>query len=96
MGFSGVLPAAHAVALHWAHPHIFVALAYELAMAVFYTIGAWFYVSRVPEKWRPGAFDLAGHSHQIFHVFVVLGALAHCGATLIIMDFRRGFSTCLA
>ncbi|CAI8587234.1 unnamed protein product [Vicia faba] len=53
-----------------------------------------FYVTRIPERWKPGAFDIAGHSHQIFHVFVVLGALAHSTATLVIMDFRRGSPTC--
>ncbi|XP_007013901.2 PREDICTED: heptahelical transmembrane protein 2 isoform X1 [Theobroma cacao] len=94
MGFSGVIPAAHAVALHWGHPHIFVSLGYELAMAFLYAAGAAVYTSRIPERWKPGAFDIAGHSHQIFHVFVVLGALAHGAATLVIMDFRRETATC--
>ena len=94
MGFSGVIPAAHAVALHWGQPHIFVAVGYELAMAILYATGAGFYVSRIPERWKPGAFDLAGQSHQIFHVFVVLGALAHSFATLVILDFRLGSPTC--
>ncbi|XP_022731942.1 heptahelical transmembrane protein 2-like [Durio zibethinus] len=95
MGFSGVIPAAHAVALHWGHPHIFVSLGYELAMAFLYAAGAAVYTSRIPERWKPGAFDIAGHSHQIFHVFVVLGALAHCVATLVIMDFRQVSATCV-
>ncbi|KAK4265425.1 hypothetical protein QN277_026480 [Acacia crassicarpa] len=94
MGFSGVIPAAHALALHWGHPHISVSLVYELAMALLYATGAGFYVSRFPERWKPGAFDIAGHSHQIFHVFVVLGALAHCIATVVIMDFRRALPIC--
>ncbi|XP_021277733.1 heptahelical transmembrane protein 2 [Herrania umbratica] len=94
MGFSGVIPAAHAVALHWGHPHMFVSLGYELAMAFLYAAGAAVYTSRIPERWKPGAFDIAGHSHQIFHVFVVLGALAHSVATLVIMDFRRETATC--
>ncbi|XP_027329687.1 heptahelical transmembrane protein 2 [Abrus precatorius] len=94
MGFSGVIPAAHALALHWGHPHIFVALGYELTMAILYAVGVGFYVSRIPERWKPGAFDIAGHSHQIFHVFVVLGALAHSVATLVILDFRLGSPTC--
>ena len=94
MGFSGVVPAAHAVALHWGSHHIVVALSYELAMALFYAVGAAFYVKRVPEKWCPGRFDIAGHSHQIFHVFVVLGALAHSVATLVVLDFRRGSPAC--
>ncbi|PON70400.1 AdipoR/hemolysin-III-related [Parasponia andersonii] len=94
MGFSGIIPAAHAVFLHWGSRHIMVALTYELAMAVFYGSGAAFYISRMPEKWKPGKFDIAGHSHQIFHVFVVLGALAHSVATLVVLDFRRGSPTC--
>ncbi|XP_025630640.1 heptahelical transmembrane protein 2 [Arachis hypogaea] len=94
MGFSGIIPAAHALALHWGHPHINIAVGYELAMAVLYATGAGFYVSRIPERWKPGAFDLAGQSHKIFHVFVVLGALAHSVATLVILDFRLGSPTC--
>lgn len=94
MGFSGVIPVVHALVLYWGNQHIFVALGYELAMAIFYASGAAFYVSRIPERWKPGKFDLAGHSHQIFHVFVVLGALAHSAATLVVMDFRRGSPTC--
>ncbi|KAL5842178.1 hypothetical protein ACOSQ3_012781 [Xanthoceras sorbifolium] len=93
MGFSGVIPASHAVYLYWGHPHISLSLVYELVMALLYTVGAGFYVSRIPERWKPGAFDIAGQSHQIFHVFVVLGALTHCAATLVIMDFRRNSPT---
>ncbi|XP_004514144.1 heptahelical transmembrane protein ADIPOR2-like isoform X2 [Cicer arietinum] len=94
MGFSGVVPAVHALVSNWGHTHILVAIGYEFLMAILYATGAMFYVTRIPERWKPGAFDIAGHSHQIFHVFVVLGALAHAIATLVIMDFRRGSPTC--
>ncbi|KHN02053.1 Adiponectin receptor protein 2 [Glycine soja] len=94
MGFSGVIPAVHTLATHYDHPHVVVALGYELLMAILYTTGAVFYVTRIPERWKPGAFDIAGHSHQIFHVFVVLGALAHTLATLLVMEFRQGSPTC--
>ncbi|XP_031494645.1 heptahelical transmembrane protein ADIPOR2-like [Nymphaea colorata] len=94
MGFSGLVPAAHALWLNWDQPHCLVTLAYEVAMALFYAAGAGFYVSRVPERWKPGAFDIAGHSHQIFHVLVVAGALAHYGATLVLLDWRDR-ATCL-
>ncbi|KAG8372493.1 hypothetical protein BUALT_Bualt12G0071800 [Buddleja alternifolia] len=92
MGFSGVIPATHAVILHWDHPQIIVSLGYEIAMGVLYGVGAVFYVSRIPERWKPGAFDIVGHSHQIFHVFVVAAALAHTAATLVIMEWRRGLN----
>ncbi|XP_073156584.1 heptahelical transmembrane protein 3-like [Henckelia pumila] len=90
MGFSGVIPAAHGLVLYWDHPQIIASLGYEIAMGILYGLGAVFYVTRIPERWMPGAFDIVGHSHQIFHVFVVAAALVHCAATLIIMDWRQG------
>ncbi|XP_022751639.1 heptahelical transmembrane protein 2-like [Durio zibethinus] len=95
MGVSGVIAAAHAVALHWGHPHIFLSLGYDLATVFLCIAGAVVYASRIPERWNPGAFDIAGHSHQIFHVIVVLASLAHTVATLVIMDFRQESATCV-
>lgn len=88
MGLFGLVPAIHAVIVKWNEPQRNITIAYELAMALSYLIGAVFYVSRIPERWRPGWFDLAGSSHQIFHVFVVMGALAHYGAALVFLDFH--------
>jgi adiponectin receptor len=89
MGFSGLVPAAHALWINWAHPTCHVALALELLMAAAYATGAAIYVNRVPEKWWPGAFDLVGHSHQIFHVFVLIGALIHYTATTMLLHWRK-------
>ncbi|XP_074581910.1 heptahelical transmembrane protein ADIPOR2-like [Curcuma longa] len=88
MGFSGVVPAVHALCLNWDHREVHIALALEAAMAVAYASGATVYVSRIPERWRPGEFDLVGHSHQIFHVLVLVGALTHCLATKVLLDWR--------
>lgn len=88
MGLSGVVPGVHAAVVNWSEPRRPVTLAYEIAMALSYLTGAFFYVSRIPERWKPGWFDLAGQSHQIFHVFVVAGALAHYGAALIFLEWR--------
>lgn len=88
MGLFGLFPAIHGCVLNWDNPRRNLTLAYESAMALSYLIGTGFYVARVPERWRPGLFDLAGHSHQIFHVFVLLGALAHYGAALVFMEYR--------
>lgn len=90
MGFSGLIPATHALFLHYGHPQVLLALSYEIIMGILYATGAVFYMTRFPERCKPGAFDLVGHSHQIFHVFVVAAALAHCVASLVIMDWRRG------
>ncbi|XP_072964060.1 heptahelical transmembrane protein ADIPOR2-like [Typha angustifolia] len=92
MGFSGVIPAVHALWINWGHRACYVALALEVAMAAAYATGAGFYVSRVPEKWRPGGFDIVGHSHQIFHALVLVGALTHYAATSVLLDWRDGFA----
>ncbi|KAA8522974.1 hypothetical protein F0562_009397 [Nyssa sinensis] len=88
MGLFGIVPAIHAVIVNWTEPQRNVTLAYEAVMALSYLTGTMFYVSRIPERWKAGWFDLAGHSHQIFHVFVILGALAHYGAALVFLEFR--------
>ncbi|KAF5177240.1 Heptahelical transmembrane protein [Thalictrum thalictroides] len=88
MGISGIIPAIHACIVNWSEPRRFITLAYESAMALSYAIGTLFYVTRIPERWRPGWFDLAGHSHQIFHLFVIMGALAHYAATHVFIDWR--------
>ncbi|KAH7688502.1 AdipoR/hemolysin-III-related protein [Dioscorea alata] len=88
MAFSGIIPAIHAAVVNWNEPKRNITLAYELAMALFYVIGTLFYVSRVPERWKPGLFDVVGQSHQIFHVFVIAGALAHYAAALVFLEYR--------
>uniref|UniRef100_A0A0E0LDW9 Heptahelical transmembrane protein ADIPOR1 n=1 Tax=Oryza punctata TaxID=4537 RepID=A0A0E0LDW9_ORYPU len=88
MGLSGVVPAVHAVAVNWHEPRRNVTLAYEGAMAASYLTGTAFYLTRVPERWRPGMFDLCGHSHQIFHALVIAGALAHYGAAIVFIQAR--------
>ncbi|KAG8058274.1 hypothetical protein GUJ93_ZPchr0002g25655 [Zizania palustris] len=89
MGLSGVVPALHALWLNWGHVACYLALALEVVMGLAYAVGAWFYVSRVPEKWRPGVFDVVGHSHQIFHVFVLVGAVTHYVAVDVLLNWRE-------
>lgn len=75
-GLSGVIPC-----LHWsliASPVALEVLGLNIGlMCGFYIIGAYFYATLYPEKWRPGAFDLVGQSHQIWHVFVFLAAAVY-------------------
>ncbi|XP_066325105.1 heptahelical transmembrane protein ADIPOR2-like [Miscanthus floridulus] len=89
MGLSGVVPALHALWLNWGHAACYLALGLEVAMGLAYATGAWFYVSRVPEKWRPGVFDVVGHSHQIFHVLVLVGAVTHYVAVAVLIHWRE-------
>jgi channel protein (hemolysin III family) len=42
-----------------------------------YIIGAGIYVARVPERCKPGKFNVFGHSHQLFHFCVVTACIIH-------------------
>lgn len=88
MGVSGLAPILHKLLLFWNHPEAIHTTGYELLMGAFYAIGALVYATRVPERWCPGKFDIAGHSHQLFHVLVVAGAYTHYQAGLVYLRWR--------
>ena len=72
---SGLGPAAHWAAI--APPSLARAFLPKLGlMFALYALGFAFYVSRWPERARPGRFDLFGASHQLWHLCVLLAALA--------------------
>lgn len=56
--------------------------------------GAVIYACRVPERWYPGKFDLAGHSHQLWHAAVVLAAWIHYQAVIILLQWRDASGGC--
>lgn len=88
MGLSGAAPILHKLYLFWGQPEVFHTTAYEILMGVLYGIGALVYATRIPERWMPGKFDIAGHSHQLFHILVVAGAYAHYRAGLVYLRWR--------
>ncbi|KAJ3303296.1 hypothetical protein HDV03_004034 [Kappamyces sp. JEL0829] len=51
------------------------AIGYVILMACQYVLGAFFYASRIPERFWPGKFDYFFQSHQIWHVLVVTATL---------------------
>ena len=59
-------------------------------------LGAAFYALRIPERWKPGAFDLAFNSHQLFHLCVVTAALVHYRGIKILLDWRDITGGCTA
>lgn len=42
-----------------------------------YIGGAIIYILRIPEKLYPVKFDLIGHSHNLFHIAILLGYAIH-------------------
>jgi hypothetical protein len=57
----------------------------ELLMGACYLTGAYIYAVAVPEKWKPGRFDVWMSSHNIFHILVVMGAYVHYRAALVLL-----------
>lgn len=52
-------------------------LIYYVFVGVFYLFGLYVYTVRCPERhYTPGKFNVCGNSHQIWHIFVLLGILA--------------------
>eukprot|EP00475_Leptophrys_vorax_P006773 TRINITY_DN14232_c0_g1_i1.p1 TRINITY_DN14232_c0_g1~~TRINITY_DN14232_c0_g1_i1.p1 ORF type:complete len:333 (+),score=2.52 TRINITY_DN14232_c0_g1_i1:85-999(+) len=88
MGASGLLPCMHKLLLHYNDPLAVTTTCYELLMGALYGLGALFYATRIPERWLPGRFDIAGHSHQIFHVLVIAGAYVHYRTGLLYLQWR--------
>jgi adiponectin receptor len=88
MALSGVVPCVHKIMIHFHEPAAMATLTYEVLMAFFYGLGAVIYATRIPERWKPGHFDIAGHSHQLFHVLVVMGAFTHYKAGLLYLEWR--------
>lgn len=50
-------------------------LYFLIPTTLFYSVGFMFFLAKCPERKRPGHYDMCGHSHQIWHVFVVLGII---------------------
>ena len=51
-------------------------------------IGAIFYVSRAPERFFPGRFNMHGSSHQIWHCCSLLGFIIHYNTLLSMAKYR--------
>lgn len=62
---------------------------YYLLCGASYLYGLYVYTARCPERKRPGQFNLCGHSHQIWHCFVVLGIIFQYIAVLETFEVRK-------
>eukprot|EP01122_Echinamoeba_exundans_P016977 TRINITY_DN8786_c0_g1_i1.p1 TRINITY_DN8786_c0_g1~~TRINITY_DN8786_c0_g1_i1.p1 ORF type:complete len:312 (-),score=10.17 TRINITY_DN8786_c0_g1_i1:142-1077(-) len=66
---------------HWVYLNGYYSVASQnflwriLMIYVYLAIGFFFYLTRIPERFAPGKFDLLLHSHQLWHVFVAAGPL---------------------
>jgi len=43
--------------------------------SIMHIVGAFFYVTRIPERYFPGSFDIWGASHQLFHILIAMSQI---------------------
>jgi adiponectin receptor len=72
-GLSTVVPYIHWVIV----TDIYYSVFKLVMVGVLYVGGALLYANRIPERLLRGKCDLVFHSHQLFHVCVILAALLH-------------------
>lgn len=91
MAFMGVVPFVHGAFLHGSGP--MAKFFSPIIPSIFsYLIGVVLYAFRFPERLAPGRFDLIGHSHQLWHVAIVLAILFHYRAILRFHESRFEYS----
>ncbi|KAK3318005.1 hemolysin-III related-domain-containing protein [Apodospora peruviana] len=90
LGVSGVGPILHGITIYgYSALNERMGLNWVILQGTMYIFGAFLYAARWPERQYPGAFDIWGSSHQIFHIFVVLAAAAHLYGMAKAFDFHH-------
>ncbi|CAD5227276.1 unnamed protein product [Bursaphelenchus xylophilus] len=69
-------------------------LQWIVLMGVFYLVGAAIYAFRFPERFCPGRCDLFCHSHQLFHIFVIIAAFVHFHGISELAMKQLGLGSC--
>lgn len=89
-GLSNLLPIFHIVYvvdpqyLHYFHVEPW------LLGGLLYVVGTMFYLYKVPESCcKHNQFDIIGNSHQIFHICILLAALAHYYGSVQVFHDRQ-------
>ncbi|KAF8852882.1 HlyIII-domain-containing protein [Acephala macrosclerotiorum] len=90
MGLSAVFPVLHGIEMYGMNDmRDRIGLTWLVLQGFLYILGAGLYAARWPERSWPGAFDIWGSSHQIFHVLVVMAAGSHLYGLLKAFDFHH-------
>ncbi|ODV97656.1 hypothetical protein PACTADRAFT_63101 [Pachysolen tannophilus NRRL Y-2460] len=86
-GLSGVFPVLYGIhTFGWDESVKRSSLNYLIMEGALYITGALLYAFRIPEKFNPGKYDFIGHSHQIFHLFVISAAYCHWHQLIIFLQ----------
>jgi adiponectin receptor len=88
-GLCGIAPCIHSTFFHGIEYSFSKGQMQNLIlMGALYCVGVVFFITRFPESYWPGKFNLIFQSHQIFHVLVVSAALVQVYAITVLQDNR--------
>lgn len=91
LGFCGFVPLSHLFAVHGARGLFSeLGIGWLLTSSGIYSLGIILISYHIPECWIPGRLDYFLTSHQIFHICVILGALAHYRCSLQSLHYCVG------
>lgn len=91
MAFTGIVPFFHGALLHGTRAMLsFYAPLFWSVLS--YAIGVVLYFNRLPECLAPGRFDYLGHSHQLWHVAILVAVALHYRAVLHFHENRFEYS----
>merc|ERR1712223_1116341 len=94
-GMSGIAPATHyGIVNGWQRSIDEAAIGWLILMGILYITGALLYAMRIPERFFPGKVDIWFHSHQIFHCFVIAGAIVHYHGISLMALYRLKIGEC--
>ena len=91
MACMGIVPFVHGTILH-GYDNMAQFYAPLIPSLGSYIVGVVLYSFRWPERWAPGKFDIVGHSHQLWHVAIVLAIYLHFQAVLSFHENRHAYS----
>ncbi|KAI0101605.1 hemolysin-III channel protein Izh2 [Nemania sp. FL0031] len=90
LGVSGVIPVCHGLTLYgYQSLNERMGLNWILLQGGLYIFGAFLYAIRWPERTSPGSFDIWGHSHQLFHILILLAAASHLKGIAKAFDYHH-------
>jgi len=95
LGLCAIVPTTHLFLTHGFNKLVAeMGVNWLLTSGALYIGGALLYANRFPERLLPGRFDFLFASHQLFHICVVLAALAHYQGVLTCLHYRISQPIC--
>ncbi|KFY07246.1 hypothetical protein V492_07317 [Pseudogymnoascus sp. VKM F-4246] len=95
LALSALLPFFHTASLMgWSRARDEIGAVWYLAEGMSLLLGVGLFVSRVPERLKPGSFDILGHSHQLFHICAIIGGAFHVATLVVGYNYRRMHPSC--